>query len=231
MALRTHCQTSGWSLTAQDPYNNVTRTTIEAMAAILGGTQSLHTNGFDEALSLPTEGAARTALRTQQIVAYESGVPDTADPLAGSYYVESLTIETERLAGELIQKIDAMGGSVIAVEQGFMQDEIARSAYTYQREIEAGNKIIVGMNLFHVEEQDHTPVMHIDDSIRIVQSQKLAKLKQKRDAAKAAECLEKVLAAAKGTENLMPVVVEAVEHYCTLGEIADKLREVFGEYK
>jgi methylmalonyl-CoA mutase, N-terminal domain len=231
MMLRFHTQTGGSTLTAQQPQNNIARVTIQSLAAVLGGTQSLHTNGFDEALSLPTEGAARTALRTQQIVAYESGVPDTADPLAGSYYVESLTAETEKLAGELIQKIDAMGGSVIAVEQGFMQDEIARSAYTYQREIEAGKKIIVGLNQFQVEEHDHTPVMHIDDSIRIVQSQKLAILRQRRDAIKAAECLEKVLMAAKGTENLMPVVIEAVENYCTLGEIADQLRKVFGEYK
>ncbi|MGL6269793.1 MAG: acyl-CoA mutase large subunit family protein [Chitinophagaceae bacterium] len=231
MMLRFHTQTGGSTLTAQQPQNNIARVTIQSLAAVLGGTQSLHTNGYDEALSLPTEGAARIALRTQQIVAYESGVPDTADPLAGSYYVESLTLETEKLALELIQKIDAMGGSVIAVEQGFMQDEIARSAYTYQREIESGKKIIVGMNQFQGEEHDHTPVMHIDDSIRTVQSKKLAVLRQNRDAVKAAECLEKVFVAAKGTENLMPVVIEAVENYCTLGEIADQLRKVFGEYK
>ena len=231
MMLRFHSQTGGSTLTAQQPLNNIARVTIQSMAAVMGGTQSLHTNGYDEALSLPTEEAARIALRTQQIVAFESGVPDTVDPLAGSYYVESLTMETEILAMDLIQKIDAMGGSVVAVEQGFMQDEIARSAYTFQREMEAGSKIIVGMNQFHVEEHNQTPVMHIDDNIRVVQSQKLASLRQKRDASKAVSCLENILETAKGTGNLMPVVIEAVENYCTLGEIADQLRKVFGEYK
>jgi methylmalonyl-CoA mutase N-terminal domain/subunit len=231
MMLRFHSQTGGSTLTAQQPLNNIARVTIQSMAAVMGGTQSLHTNGYDEALSLPTEEAARIALRTQQIVAFESGVPDTADPLAGSYYVESLTLEMEKLATELIRKIDAMGGSVVAVEQGFMQDEIARSAYTFQREMEAGSKIIVGMNQFHVEEHNQTPVMHIDDNIRVVQSQKLASLRQKRDASKAASCLENILETAKGSGNLMPVVIEAVENYCTLGEIADQLRKVFGEYK
>jgi methylmalonyl-CoA mutase, N-terminal domain len=231
MMLRFHSQTGGSTLTAQQPLNNIARVTIQSIAAVMGGTQSLHTNGYDEALSLPTEEAARIALRTQQIVAFESGVPDTVDPLAGSYYVESLTMETEKLATELIRKIDAMGGSVVAVEQGFMQDEIARSAYTFQREMEAGSKIIVGMNQFHVEEHNQTPVMHIDDNIRVVQSQKLASLRQKRDASKAASSLEKIQETAKGTGNLMPVVIEAVENYCTLGEIADQLRKVFGEYK
>lgn len=231
MMLRFHSQTGGSTLTAQQPLNNIARVTIQSLAAVMGGTQSLHTNGYDEALSLPTEEAARIALRTQQIIAFESGVPDTVDPLAGSYYVESLTMETEKKARELIEKIDAMGGSVIAVEQGFMQEEIARSAYSFQREMEAGSKIIVGMNQFKVDETDQTPVMHIDDNIRIVQSKKLALLREKRDPAKAAESLRKVYQAAQGTDNLMPVVIEAVENQCTLGEIADQLRKVFGEYK
>jgi methylmalonyl-CoA mutase N-terminal domain/subunit len=231
LMLRFHTQTGGSTLTAQQPMNNIARVTIQSLAAVLGGTQSLHTNGYDEALSLPTEEAARTALRTQQIVAYESGVPDTVDPLAGSYFVESLTMETEKKAGELIRKIDAMGGSVVAVEQGFMQNEIARSAYAYQREVESGNKIIVGMNQFQVQENNQTPMMHIDDSIRTIQSQKLAVLRKKRDAAKARACLENILETAKGSANLMPVVIEAVENYCTLGEIANQLRKVFGEYK
>jgi methylmalonyl-CoA mutase, N-terminal domain len=231
LMLRFHTQTGGSTLTAQQPLNNIPRVTIQTLAAVLGGTQSLHTNGYDEALSLPTEEAAKIALRTQQVVAYESGVPDTADPLAGSYFVENLTSEVETKAWELIARIDAMGGSVAAIEEGFIQDEIARSAYEYQRQIETGEKIIVGVNKFQSAETGTTPGLKIDDSIRTLQSEKIAALKNKRDAAKAAACLQQLEAAARGTENLMPIVIESVENYCTLGEIADTLRKVFGEYK
>ncbi len=231
MMLRFHTQTGGSTLTAQQPYNNITRVTVQTLAAVLGGTQSLHTNGYDEALSLPTEEAARTALRTQQIVAFESGVPDTVDPLAGSYFVEALTNEIEKAAMELVEKIDAMGGSVAAIEQGFMQEEIARSAYEYQRNIESGEKIIVGVNKFQGEESTTIPLLRIDDSIRKIQSDKLKALKAKRDNDKVTTSLQTIHAKAVNGENLMPAVVEAVENYCTLGEIAGELRKVFGEYK
>lgn len=231
MMLRFHTQTGGSTLTAQQPQNNICRVTVQTLAAVMGGTQSLHTNGYDEALSLPTEEAARIALRTQQVVAYESGVPDTADPLAGSYYVESLTAEMEKAATELIEKIDAMGGSVAAIESGFMQDEIARSAYDYQRKIESGEKIIVGVNKFTVEEEADTPVFKIDASIQANQVASLRMLKQRRDQQKVSDCLQKLSVCAKTEENIMPYVLDAVEQYCTLGEIADCLRDVFGEYK
>lgn len=231
MMLRFHTQTGGSTLTAQQPLNNVSRVTIQTLAAVLGGTQSLHTNGYDEALSLPTEDAARIALRTQQVVAFESGVVDTVDPLAGSYFVESLTDEVEQKAWELINKIDAMGGSVAAIEQGFMQDEIARSAYEYQRNIESGEKIIVGVNKFTVDKEEPVPPFKIDDSIRELQIEKLNDLKSRRDNNVANKCLESIATAAKDGSNLMPLVIEAVEAKCTLGEIADVLRKEFGEYK
>jgi methylmalonyl-CoA mutase N-terminal domain/subunit len=231
MMLRFHTQTGGATLTAQQPLNNICRVTIQTLSAVLGGTQSLHTNGYDEALSLPTEDAARVALRTQQIVAFESGATDTVDPLAGSYFVESLTNEIETKALALIAKIDAMGGSVSAIEAGFMQDEIAKSAYAYQRNIESGEKIIVGVNKFQIKETNKIPGFKIDDSIRTIQSDKLKALRNKRDNQKVAALLLKIEIIAKSTENLMPIVVEAVENYCTLGEISDALRHVFGEYK
>ncbi|MFN8243393.1 MAG: methylmalonyl-CoA mutase family protein [Ferruginibacter sp.] len=231
MMLRFHTQTGGSTLTAQQPINNISRVTIQTMAAVLGGTQSLHTNGYDEALSLPTEAAAATALRTQQIVAYESGVPDTVDPLAGSYFVEALTDEVEKAAWQLIEKIDAMGGSVSAIEQGFMQDEIARSAYEYQQKIESGDKIIVGVNKFTTHETNHIPLLKIDDSIQQVQTAKLRALREKRDNEKVKACLQAINDTARTGNNLMPVVLEAVEQYCTLGEIAGELRKVFGEFK
>lgn len=231
MMLRFHTQTGGSTLTAQQPLNNISRVTIQTLSAVLGGTQSLHTNGYDEALSLPTEEAARIALRTQQIVAFESGAPDTVDPLAGSYFVEALTQEVEHAAWQLIEKIDAMGGSVSAIEEGFIQDEIARSAYEYQKQIETGEKIIVGVNKFQVQQEDTIPVFKIDDSIRHVQTNKLDQLKANRNPAKVDQCLQYLNDKATGGENIMPSVVEAVENKCTLGEIADTLREVFGEYK
>lgn len=229
--LRFHTQTGGSTLTAQQPLNNIARVTVQTMSAVLGGTQSLHTNGYDEALSLPTEEAARIALRTQQIVAFESGLADTVDPLAGSYYVEALTNEVEEQAWKLIHSIDAMGGSVSAIEQGFIQDEIARSAYNYQREIETGEKIIVGVNKFQVKETDSIPLFKIDDSIRQLQSEKLASLRNRRDPARVDQMLQLLSDRATNGENIMPAVLEAVENLCTLGEIADTLREVFGEYK
>ena len=231
MMLRFHTQTGGSTLTAQQPYNNISRVTVQTLAAVLGGTQSLHTNGYDEALSLPTEAAAAIALRTQQIVAFESGEPDTVDPLAGSYFVESLTSEVEAAAWKLIEKIDAMGGSVAAIEQGFIQDEIAKSAYEYQRQIESGEKIIVGVNKFQTTEKNTIPGFKIDEQVQQMQIEKLKALKLKRDNNKVIASLKSLNEKAMSGENLMPVVLEAVENYCTLGEIADELRKVFGEYK
>jgi methylmalonyl-CoA mutase N-terminal domain/subunit len=230
LMLRFHTQTGGATLTAQQPLNNISRVTIQTLAAVLGGTQSLHTNGYDEALNLPTEEAARIALRTQQIVAFESGAPDTVDPLAGSYFIESLTAEVEKKAWELIAKIDAMGGSVAAIESGFMQDEIAKSAYAYQKDIESGEKIIVGVNKFTIDEAPTNIAFKIDDSIRQVQIEKINTLKQNRDNTKVAACLNAITNAAKGTNNIMPLVVEAVENKATLGEISNALRAVFGEF-
>jgi methylmalonyl-CoA mutase N-terminal domain/subunit len=229
--LRFHTQTGGSTLTAQQPQNNIVRVAIQALAAVLGGTQSLHTNGFDEALSLPTESAATIALRTQQIIAHESGLTATPDPLGGSFFVETLTSEVEEAATALMAKIDAMGGAVKAIEAGFMQEEIARSAYAYNSAIEDGSKIIVGVNKFTSKETADTPVFKIDDSIRQVQSQKLAALRARRDAAKAQACLNAIRKAGKTGANLMPVVIDAVEALCTLGEIADVLRGIWGEYE
>jgi methylmalonyl-CoA mutase N-terminal domain/subunit len=231
MMLRFHSQTGGSTLTAQQPLNNISRVTLQTLAAVLGGTQSLHTNGYDEALSLPTEDAARIALRTQQIVAFESGVPDTADPLAGSYFMEALTSEMEEAAWKLIHKIDAFGGSVPAIEQGFIQNEIARSAYEFQRNVENNEKIIVGVNKFTSASGDSIPILRVDDSIRKDQVEKLRTLKSNRDHAKTDQLLQGLNDKASSGENLMPAVIEAVEHKITLGEISDTLREVFGEFK
>jgi methylmalonyl-CoA mutase N-terminal domain/subunit len=231
MMLRFHTQTGGSTLTAQQPLNNISRVTIQTLAAVMGGTQSLHTNGFDEALSLPTEEAAKIALRTQQIVAFESGVPDTPDPLAGSYLVESLTNEIEEKAWELINKIDLMGGSVSAIEQGFMQEQIARSAYEYQRKIETAEKIIVGVNKFQSEATSSMPIFKVGDTIRNIQTEKLVQLRRRRDPARCDTILQDLNDKASSGENIMPVVIEAVENKCSLGEIADTLREVFGEHK
>jgi methylmalonyl-CoA mutase N-terminal domain/subunit len=230
MMLRFHTQTGGSTLTAQQPLNNITRVTLQALSAVLGGTQSLHTNGYDEALSLPTEEAASTALRTQQIIAHESGTVDTVDPLAGSYFVETLTDELEQKAWQYIEKIDAMGGSVNAIESGYIQNEIARASYDYQQSINKGTRIIVGVNKFLAEEKPFDKHLVIDDSIRELQVQKLMKLKAERDNAQVAQSISKIEEAAKGNSNLMPPIIEAVENYVTLGEIADAMRRIFGEH-
>lgn len=229
--LRFHTQTGGSTLTAQQPKNNIVRVSLQALSAVLGGTQSLHTNGYDEALSLPTEEAATIALRTQQVIAYESGVTETVDPLAGSYFVENLTNEVEDAAWKLIDKIDVMGGAVKAIEQNFIQEQIARSSYQYSKDIESGDKTIIGVNKYVTEDIKDTPVFKIDDSIRQVQSEKLAALREKRDSAKAQACLDTIKAKAGTSENLMPFVIDAVENLCTLGEISHALREVWGEFK
>ncbi len=229
--LRFHTQTGGSTLTAQQSENNIIRVTLQALSAVMGGTQSLHTNGFDEALSLPTEGAARIALRTQQIIGFESGVVNTVDPLGGSHYVEALTDEIEQMAYKYINIIDAMGGSVEAIEQGYMQNEIAKSAYTYQKQIELNQKIIVGVNKFVEEEKNNTPLLKIDDSIRKIQIAKLDQLKSERDTNAVNSGLARLSEAAAADANLMPLILECVESYATLGEIADELRKVFGEYK
>ena len=231
MMMRFHAQTGGSTLTAQQPLNNLTRVTIQAISAILGGTQSLHTNGYDEALGLPTEEAAGLALRTQQIIGFESGITETVDPLGGSFFIESLTSSIEKDANALIRRIDEMGGSVHAIEKGFIQDEIAKSAYEYQLKVEKKEKIIIGVNAFQSNEIDQTKVFRIDDTIRKIQIEKLNALKRERDPAKCDQILQLLNDHASTGENLMPVVIQAVEAKCTLGEIADTLREVFGEYK
>jgi len=229
--LRFHTQTGGSTLQAQQADNNIPRVTMQALAAVLGGTQSLHTNGFDEALNLPTENAARIALRTQQIIAYESGVVDTVDPLAGSYFIEQLTDEIEAAAWKYISTIDSMGGAVNAIEQGYMQKEIAAAAYRYQTQIETGEKIIVGVNKFTSNDEINPPSFKIDDSIRKVQIDKINKVKSERDNVKVAQLLSQLKQDAKDGTNVMPHIIDAVEQYATLGEIADVFRNEFGEYR
>jgi methylmalonyl-CoA mutase N-terminal domain/subunit len=232
MMLRFHTQTGGSTLTAQQPDVNIVRVAIQSMAAVLGGTQSLHTNGFDEALGLPTQDAARIALRTQQVVAHESGITDTVDPLGGSYFIENLTDQMEKEARNLIALIDDMGGAVTAVEQGWMQDEIARSSYSYQKEIDNGKKVIVGVNAFNSDQQQTAPpILKIDDNIRHTQTQKLQQLKSDRNQGQVQANLAQLSEAARNGNNLMPHILTAVESYATLGEIADVLRQEFGEYK
>jgi len=228
--LRFHTQTGGSTLTAQQPMNNIVRVTNQALAAVLGGTQSLHTNGYDEAIALPTEEAAMIALRTQQIIAFESGVTDTVDPLAGSYFIEALTDELETAAQKYIDKIDAMGGSVKAIEQNYIQQEIASSAYQYQNEIESGERVIVGVNHFAEKEEPLSNVFRVDDAIRKQQTERIIGLKAERDNPAVANCLQNLKAAAAGNQNLMPYILATVESYATLGEIADTLRVVFGEF-
>jgi len=231
MWMRMHVQTSGCTLTAQQPLINIIRTTIQALAAVLGGTQSLHTNSFDEALCLPTKEAVRVALRTQQIIAYESGAADTMDPLAGSYYIESLTNEMEERAMDYIQKIDDMGGAIAAIENGFFQREIADSAYRYQRETDEKERIIVGVNEYATGEEVPIPILRIDPKVEMEQVARLQRLRRERDNRKVEEVLGRLHYAAEKDENLMPIIIEAVKSYATLGEICDVLRKVYGEHK
>ncbi len=228
---RFHTQTPGHTLTAQQPHNNIVRTAFQALAAVLGGTQSLHTNSYDEALCLPSEHAVMTALRTQQIVAYESGATSTVDPLAGSYYVEWLTDEIERQAFEYISKIDQMGGALAAIESGYVAREIMDSAYKYQQDIDSGEKVIVGVNKYTTEEEIKPALLRPDPEVERLQRERLAALKRKRDNKKVKESLEKLRVAAKNNVNMMPAIIEAVKAYATVGEMCNVLREVFGEYK
>jgi methylmalonyl-CoA mutase, N-terminal domain len=231
MMLRFHTQTGGATLTAQQPDNNIVRTTIQALAAVLGGTQSLHTNSKDEALALPSEQAVQVALRTQQIIAYESGVADTIDPLAGSYFVESMTDDVEQQAMALIERIDALGGALNAIEQGFQQREIQEASYRLQVQMEKQERIIVGVNRFHAEEPPPEGLLRVDPRVGEKQKAKLAKIRAERDDAKVQQLLKKLQATAEGTDNTMPVFIECVENYVTIGEICDVLRTVWGEQK
>jgi len=229
--LRFHTQTGGSTLTAQQPENNVVRVALQALAAVLGGTQSLHTNSLDEALWLPTERSVRVALRTQQIIAHESGVADSVDPLAGSYLIEHLTDEIESNAWAYINKIDEMGGALVAIERGYVQGEIQDSAYRYQRAVEAGEETVVGVNAFQVEEHLEMERLKVDPAIEEAQCQRLVDLRQRRDASKVSELKARLESAARGEENLMPLFVECVEHDLTLGEICNVLRGLWGEYQ
>ena len=229
--LRFHTQTGGSTLTAQQPQNNIVRVALQALAAVMGGTQSLHTNGYDEALALPTEDAARLALRTQQVIAYESGVPDTVDPLAGSYYLEALTDELEARAGAYLETIEEMGGMLAAIEQGYVQREILDAAYETQMALERREEIVVGVNRFVEEQEPAIELLHLDPTIEATQRERLAELRARRDGEGVAALCERLAAAARGDENLMPLFVECVENDVTLGEIANTLRAVWGEYR
>jgi methylmalonyl-CoA mutase N-terminal domain/subunit len=229
--LRFHTQTAGSTLTAQQPDDNVVRVTLQALSAVLGGTQSLHTNGFDEALGLPTEHAAKLALRTQQVIAFESGVTDTVDPLAGSYYLETLTNEVERETLSYIARIDELGGAVAAIEAGFMQDEIEQSAYEYAKAVESGEAVVVGVNRFVDEEPGEPEVFPIDPALQRAQVARLSSLRASRDQAAVAAAVDEIRAAARGTQNLLVPMREALKRHATLGEVSEVLREVFGEYR
>ena len=231
MMLRFHTQTAGSTLTAQQPENNIVRTAIQAMAAVLGGTQSLHTNSFDEALGLPTEHSARIALRTQQIIGYETGVPNTIDPLAGSYYIESLTNEVERRAEAYLEKIDAMGGTLKAIEQGYVQQEIQNAAYDFQQSVDRLEQVVVGVNRFQTEHDKAVPIQRIDEALERKQVERTKALREKRDKSAWQIAIRGVEEAARSGANLMPHIIHAVENYCTVGEISDALRRVFGEYQ
>jgi methylmalonyl-CoA mutase N-terminal domain/subunit len=231
MRLRFHTQTAGCSLTAQQPENNVVRVTLQALASVLGGTQSLHTNSMDEAWALPSETAVRVALRTQQILAHESGVINTIDPCAGSYYIETLTDKIEEEAIKYIEKIDQLGGMQNAIEKGFPQKEIHDSAYKYQQDVEAVSRVVVGVNKFKMDEKPSISLLRVDSAVEQKQLEKLRKLKQERDNLKVRSSLEELRRDASADENLMPVILEAVKKYASLGEICDVLRDVFGTYK
>jgi len=231
MKLRFHTQTAGSTLTAQQPENNVVRVALQALAAVMGGTQSLHTNSMDEALWLPTEKSVRVALRTQQIIAYESGVADSVDPLGGAYLIESMTDEIANQAMQYIRKIEHMGGSLAAIENGFMQGEIQNAAYQYQKGVESKEQIVVGVNAFQVDEQLDLESLKVDPSIELNQREKLAKIRSERNGHRVQELLAHLEQAANGDENLMPLFIECVENDITLGEICGLLRKVWGEYQ
>jgi methylmalonyl-CoA mutase N-terminal domain/subunit len=229
--MRFHTQTAGSTLTAQQPLNNIVRTAYQALAAALGGTQSLHTNSFDEALGLPTEESAMIALRTQQILGFESGVADTVDPLAGSYFVEALTDAVENAARELIEQIDELGGAVAAIEAGFQQDQIEDAAYDAARAIDSADQVVVGVNRFTVDEEPDTPILVVDPALEQAQTARLAALRSTRDAGAVADALEKIRTAAEGDTNLLYPMKAALHAHATIGEISDVLREVFGTYQ
>jgi methylmalonyl-CoA mutase N-terminal domain/subunit len=229
--LRFHTQTGGSTLTAQQPMNNIVRITLQALAAVLGGTQSLHTNSMDEALALPTEEAVQVALRTQQIIAHESGVADTVDPLAGSYFVESLTDQLEEKAKAYIAKIDELGGALAAIEQGYIQREIQEAAYRYQREIERQERVVVGMNQFTVDEETRPEILRVNEAVTQQQEKRLAALRRRRDPVAVERALAALEKAAQDTDNLMPYILAAIEAYATTGEICHTLRRVWGEYQ
>jgi methylmalonyl-CoA mutase N-terminal domain/subunit len=231
LMLRFHTQTAGSTLTAQQPEVNVVRTTIQALAAVLGGTQSLHTNGMDEALSLPTETAARIALRTQQVIANESGVADIVDALAGSYAIEELTNGLERKAVEYIEKIDAMGGMLKAIENGFPQREIQEAAFDYQKAVEAQDAVVVGVNKFQIAGNTTIPIHKVDEKIERSQIERVRAVRERRNAQQAENGLAKLEEGAKGDENLLPRILDCVESYVTVGEISHRLRRVWGEYR
>jgi methylmalonyl-CoA mutase N-terminal domain/subunit len=228
--LRFHTQTAGSTLTAQQPENNIVRTALQALAAVLGGTQSLHTNSFDEALALPTEQSARIALRTQQIIGYESGVPQTIDPLAGSYYLESLTNEIEKRAAEYLGKIEVMGGMLRAVERGYVQQEIQNAAYEYQRAVDEGSAVVVGVNRFELEQEKPIPIQRVEEALESKQVERLRTLRTRRDPVAWSAAIKSVEDAARSGANLMPRILSAVEANATVGEISDSMRKVFGEY-
>jgi methylmalonyl-CoA mutase N-terminal domain/subunit len=229
--LRFHTQTAGSTLTAQQPENNIVRTAIQALSAVMGGTQSLHTNGYDEALALPTEEAARIALRTQQIIASESGIAQTIDPFAGSYYVESLTSEIEQQVKNYFERIDDLGGMLRAIEQGWVQQEIQNAAYEYQRAVDSGEAVVVGVNRFTRAEEPPVPIQRIDEALEQKQIERVQALRLRRDRACWQSAIERVKDHARSGQNLMPAIVDAVESYATVGEIATALREIFGEYR
>jgi methylmalonyl-CoA mutase N-terminal domain/subunit len=229
--LRFHTQTAGSTLTAQQPENNIVRTALQALAAVLGGTQSLHTNSYDEALALPTEEAARVALRTQQIIAYESGAPQTVDPVAGSYYIEALTNEVEKRAQAYLDKIAEMGGMLKAIDRGYVQQEIQNAAYDYQQAVDRAEAVVVGVNRFEVEEEKAVPTFRHDPDLERKQVERLHALRAKRDKKACEAALKSVEDAARSGANLMPHIIHAVESYATVGEISDAMRRVFGEYK
>jgi methylmalonyl-CoA mutase N-terminal domain/subunit len=231
MMLRYHVQTDGFALTAQQPLNNIVRVTLQALAAVLGGCQSLHTNSFDEALALPSEQAVHVALRTQQIIAHESGAVDTVDPLGGSYYVEWLTNEIESKAAAYISEIDKMGGALKAIEKAYVQREIATSAYNYQRAVDSGEQVIVGVNKFSAKDDDLPDTLEIGTEVEQKQTERLSRLKRERSNQKVSEVLDRVRSVAASDGNIMPSIIEAVKAYATVGEISDALRDVFGEYR